>query len=357
MANNTEQMLINKVVIHQISKRESKNSVNPPVYNNACSDLDNDTIDALQKRLTNALGNNSHSMKMEIKDVGEESVFQHITKFWLTDENDELFIELSQKLTKLLADAQDSMRIPGGVIVILRGTVTEFNKDFIAIIKAEKHDGFNITEKDGKNLLEYFNNLLLTPQQKLHKIGYFVNNAVRGRNIEKKDVEAYVFDSNTSENSLAAHAAYFYNKFLGLEFRRDADLITNKFYLNTRDFVNVCSNLNTENKILIQSELRNYIESQSIRVINPNDFIRTVVSDGSIIDAYLSFIEEQDIPLQDTRKDIKLVVKALKERKISFQNKIKLLGPTKEFYENVKIVENDNGDTVITIKGKYINEK
>lgn len=214
MSSNIDQMIIQKVVIHQVLKRENPETITPPLYNNTCSVLDSKSLDALQKRFTQALGNNSHSMKMEIHNTEDGSAYKYITDFWLSSENDIKFVQLSKDLTKLLAASQTNGRIPGGVVVVAKGIVTEYKKDFIAIIKAEKHDGFNITEERGINLLKYFNNLVLSPQQKLQKIGYFVNNAVKGRNIDPKDVDAFVFDSNTSETAMSAHAAYFYDKFL-----------------------------------------------------------------------------------------------------------------------------------------------
>lgn len=356
MSSNIDQMIIQKVAIHQVLKRENPHSITPPLYNNTCSELDDESLDALQKRFTKSLGSNSHSMKMEIRNSDAGSVFQRITDFWLSQEDDDTFIQLSKELTKLLAESQTNGRIPGGVVVIVKGIVTELRKDFIAVIKAEKHDGFNITEEEGRNLLKYFNNLVLSPQQKLQKIGYFVNNAVKGRAIDKKDVNAFVFDSNTSETSMSAHAAYFYDKFLGLGFRTDAEFITNKFYISTRDFINTCLSLSSESKINLQSDLRNYLEAGNISIINPNDFIRRTISDGKIIDEYLKFIETQDVPLQDTKKYLGLVNKSMKDRRMSFDNHIRLSAPSEAFKENIKIVETEE-DTIITIKGKYINEK
>ena len=153
MSSNIDQMIIQKVVIHQVLKKESQKSIVPPLYNDTCSELDNDSIDALQKRFTKSLGSNSHSMKMEIRNYENGSVFKHISDFWLSNEADDKFVKLSKELTKLLAESQTNGRIPGGVVVIVKGIVTEYKKDFLAIIKAEKQDWFNITEEKCKNLL------------------------------------------------------------------------------------------------------------------------------------------------------------------------------------------------------------
>ncbi len=41
---------------------------------------------------------------------------------------------------------------------------------------------------------------------------------------------------------------------------------------------------------------------------------------------------------------------------MSFDNHIRLSAPSEAFKENIEIVETEE-DTIITIKGKYINEK
>lgn len=78
MSSNIEQMIIQKVVIHQVLKKESPDKIIPPLYNDTCSELDDASLDALQKRFTKSLGSNSHSMKMEINNTGTESVFKYI---------------------------------------------------------------------------------------------------------------------------------------------------------------------------------------------------------------------------------------------------------------------------------------
>ncbi len=51
-----------------------------------------------------------------------------------------------------------------------------------------------------------------------------------------------------------------------------------------------------------------------------------------------------------------LLVTSMKDRCMSFDNHIRLSAPSEAFKENIKIVETEE-DTIITIKGKYINEK
>ena len=41
-----------------------------------------------------SLGSNSHSMKMEVRNTEAGSVFQYITDFWLSNEDDDKFVQL-----------------------------------------------------------------------------------------------------------------------------------------------------------------------------------------------------------------------------------------------------------------------
>lgn len=209
MSLNTINLKVTKVAIHKVFQREEKDTLIPPMYNRCCMELDETARLALAMRIVKAFGDDSHSLKMDISDTGEESVYKNIVDFWRTEQNDNQLLELSKKLTLLLAEAQDSKLYSEGIVITVKGTTKPTKCDFIAVIKAEIQDGFNIAESNGQQLLSYVNTLLLTRQQKLHKIGLFLNNQVNGRAIEVKDVSAYVFDSNTSESAYKAKAEFF----------------------------------------------------------------------------------------------------------------------------------------------------
>lgn len=345
---------IEKVAIHKIFKRETKANIIPPLYNESCSTLNSEAKRALTTRITRAFGNDAHAIQMAIDDTGEESVYQCLTEFWLTDQSDEKFLELSKKLTYMLAEAQNSRVYSDGIVIILKGTTKAINVDYIAIIKAEISDGFNVENSNGENLLQYVNNLLLTGQQKLHKIGFFINTQVRGRQITARDVLAFLFDSNTAESVADAKSTYFYKTFLGLKFREDADVITNKFYMGTKKFINE-SDWDPVEKIRLQTALHDYLVVQNNLNICMSDFANTYIREDDAKDAYLVQLEAQGIPRTAIRKDVSMLP-SKKTRKLTFENAIKLTAPIEEFGENVLIREDENGNTIISIRGKYLNE-
>lgn len=345
---------INKVAIHKIFKREDRKELIPPVFNNQCSELNVEAKRALVTRITKAFGNESHSLKMEIEDTSEKSIYKLITDFWKTKQDDQEFLELSRKLTLLLAVAQKSRIYPDAIVVIVKGTSKAYNADFIAIIKAEIQDGFNIIENNGEQLLSYMNTLLLTRQQKLHKIGFFINNQVAGRDIDLKNVDAFLFDSNTGESVSDSKAEYFYKDFLGLTFREDADVLTNKFLLATKKFIN--ENIeDAAERFKLQTALCDYLYVRRGMFINAAQFADEYMGRGERKDSYLRFVDEAGVPIIDVRKDMSMV-KGGKTRRLFFENSVKLTVPIEEVNDTITIEENQSGDTIITIKGKYVNE-
>ena len=353
MAGEFTNVKIQKVAIHKIFKRESKDIIVPPQFNESCTQLGDNAKHALVNRITRALGSDSHALQMDIEDVGEKSVYKYLTDFWMSNQDEEKFINLSKELTLLLASAQNRRSYPDGIVIILKGTTKAINVDYIAIIKAEISDGFNIENNNGENLLQYVNNLLLTGQQKLHKIGFFINTQVRGRKISKKDVLAYLFDSNTAESVADAKSAYFYKSFLGLKFKEDSAVITNRFYTETKKYIHE-SALGSMEKVRLQTALHNYLVVQETRNISLSDFADEYLVEDEIKDDYLRTLEASGVPRTAIRKDISMM-SGKTTRKLTFENAIKLWAPVDDFEENVLIKEDDSGNTIITIRGKYIN--
>src|SRR3546814_2510754 len=79
--------------------------------------------------------------------------------------NDDDFVRISTEAADQLADAQRTRTLPGGVLVVFDGEVDHPAKRIIGVIKAEPQNGFTRTRADGRMLLQYLEELLLTPQE------------------------------------------------------------------------------------------------------------------------------------------------------------------------------------------------
>lgn len=355
--NKFENLRMENIIIHQIYKREQINIMVSPFYNDQCSDLDDVALDVLKQRITKAMSHKSHSIQMDIVNDGDDSFYKQLVDFFQSDKSINKFITFSKTITRKLAEAQTSRAYPGGIIVVIKGTVQEINKPFISIIKAEKQNGFTAEETNGKMILKFFNDLLLTPHQKLQKIGFFINNAVEGRNIEKKDIDSFVFDSNTDSSLSASKASYFYNLFLGLNFRKDSDVLTHNFFEATKTYINSLNNITSNRKIELVTALLAYLKVDVSPFVNAESYAERYFGEADLRDSYIGFIEQRDIPTTNIRKNLSMIGDKLKTRNIFFSNSVKLQVPVDDFTDIVSINELEDGKTSIIIQGKVLNEK
>ena len=356
MSADIQTLRIERVIFHQVFKRENVEQVIEPQYSDCCSVFELDEKRKLKNRITKSLGDRTHALKMQIVDEGKESVYSLITNYWDTNREESDFIELSKKMTKALAQAQRTRKINDSIAVIVEGKLSQYDKRYICFIKAEIQDGFNIEAANGHKSMKYINNLLLTPAQKLQKMGIFIDNSRTIGHVTANDIETYIYDSNTDANSTLKKAAYFYGDFLGLAFPTDGKMLTHKFYSVTREFINTSDELTPQEKHTLQTALINYLNDTAIAIINPEDFAKKYIVKEEINDSYIRCMSSNQVPLHSTPKDLEVVKRFMKNRNIYFENSIKLTAPTDGFNRNVLISETEDGDTIIKIKGKLMHE-
>ena len=309
---------------------------------------------AIKTRITRALGKNSHSLQMEVEATGEESVYSYISNFWNGNQTEDDFIDLSQKLTLALAKAQNSKKYTGGILVVMQGRISLENNRYICVIKADIQDGFNVETKNGVQALSYIRNLFLTDAQKLQKIGFFIDKSKKINCVNANEIEAYVYDSNTDRHITLGKAAYFYKDFLGLKISSNNDVLTNKFYQSTKEFINKNEKINTAKKYWLHTQLLNYINSYQYATVNSKTFADSFFGEGEINDMYRNFMVEHGIPAHDIIKDLTLV--NVKNRKLKFENSISIQAPVDNFSKNIEITEDEQGNTIVQIRGKLLSE-
>ncbi len=350
MSFNFANLSIEKIIIHQIFKRDEKREVVEPRYNNEFTDLDASGLDELQNRIIKALGSDSYSIEMEISDFSQTSTFQSVAK--LIRCSDDEFIETSKHLALKLAQSQTTRRIPGGVVVVFKGKVGENPKNYIGIIKAEKHGGFQLTELDAKLLLEYLSNLLLTPQQKLYKISMFIEIDEPDQSINRRpdEFKAYVFDHNMNKSETKDAALYFYETFLGCAISPTNKKLTKDFYLETRNFINSL-NIDDETKVDLNYALYSYLKVSQSANIQVSEFAEQYL-DGDHKDEYINFMQSKEFPTNAIPKDMTYLKNKLKRRKINFTSDVTITAPSENFKELVKIVESEEMTTVVKIRGR-----
>lgn len=356
MSVDIQTLKIERVIFHQVYKREYTDQMAEPRFSEQCTVFDQNERRTLKNRITKSLGNKSHALKMKIGNEGIDSVYRAISDYWDTERNDEDFIKLSKNLTLALARAQKTRKINDSIAVVVEGKVSQFDNRYICFIKADIQDGFNIESSGEQQAMKYISNLLLTPVQKLQKMGIFIDVSKTIGHVAADDVETYIFDSNTDANSTFKKAAYFYGDFLGLDFPSDNKMITHNFYQNTREFINTCEELTPGEKHDLQTALINYLGNGAIKTVNPSYFADQYIIESNIVDSYVRCMSANQIPMHSTVKDLELVKRSMEKRNMIFENSIKLTAPAEGFSRNIEMTESDEGETIIKIKGKLIRE-
>lgn len=348
-------LIINRIVSHEIYPKNDDGSNEPPKLNNSLTILKSEGIETLQKRIIDAVGSQSKCFEMEIQKDDEESLFQKICQ--MLSSHDTNFISLSHDIARELNKSHFSRNIPGGMLVIFDGLIGMDSKKMIGIIKAEIHGGFGKKDKGTNLIIEFLNSLFLTPQQRLYKIAIFVeNNEDNGEGLRNKDdFEVFIYDHNISKSDPLSAAGYFYNTFLGCSFASNDKKLTKDFFNYTQEYI-YGLNIIEEEKIDYSTALFSYIKLNQSGEINIMDFATEYLEEKHI-DTYRNFMTEKGLPDISFHKDITLIRSKLRKRSLRFSSGIRVIAPSEEFDNLFKIIEEKENETIIEIKGKIENEK
>lgn len=353
-------MKINRMIVHQVFKRDEARKEVPPFFNEKCEERGTGS-DKIRERIVKSMGSKSHSMRMEFENVSEGSMFARLAAYWKGERTEQQFVEFSKEVTRMLSKSQDKRIYPAGIVICVEGTVQRvelMKKDFFCVIKAERQDGFSLSNDGKEILLSYISDIVMTKNEKFQKFGLFINNSVTKKEIEPDEIDCYIFDSNTNSSISKAKAEYFYGTFLGLRFRRDSNVITNSFFQITKEFIKNLNSISDVKKIDLSTALLTYILSDGITEINPIDFAEQNFIDGHMIDEYIAYLKMRNIALESIHKDTSMIGNSLKVRNLCFSNNVKVQIPTEKFGEAVEITKDTiTGETVIKIKGLMLNEK
>lgn len=346
---------IKKIIVHEVFKLNENREIIEPRFSNHLSNLDSKGLNTLQERIIEALGNDSHCIEMYVSNADPNSTFDISTKL-LNSDSDE-FIHLSKEIPIKLTRAQTSRKIPGGTVVVFSGEIGIQNYRFLGIIKAEIHGGFSLYVEDDRLLLKYLSDLLLTPQQKLYKIGMFIEkqqNKLIDTVRDPSDFIVYVYDHNLTRNETQTAAQYFYQSFLGCSISPSDKKLTRDFFSNTKEFIESL-NIDEENKLDLVSGLYTYLKVDQSNVILAHEFATRYLPQDSR-DNYINYLEEKGIPLHGIHKDLSYLKYKLRKRKLVFSSDVRILAPADDFDELVQILDTKNNRTTLSIKGKIEKE-
>ncbi|PKO76860.1 MAG: hypothetical protein CVU21_11045 [Betaproteobacteria bacterium HGW-Betaproteobacteria-15] len=340
-----ENLSIGRLIIHEVFARGADRTLVQPNYGGQLLVLPQDARDALQARITNALGKSSHGVEMSIRDAGADSTWHRAKEIIESQGNDLQFINLSQNIASKLALAQSNRTIPGGIVVVIEGTCGNPVRSFMCVIKAEPHGGFTKRQADGNLTLEYIKDLILTPQAKLYKIGAFLraDQAAATAQQPTNGWKAFLFDDLITLGNKLSAAQYFYEGFLGLEFPSNSAFQTKQFHALTKDFIRN-ANVDSERKVDLLNALTTYLKTDQAATIQVDVFSQTYLGDAVLQDAYTTYMGQKNFPATAIHKDLSEVQSQLRHRKLTFGHDIKFTAPADQF-ENYVRVESIDGES------------
>ncbi|MBY7976337.1 nucleoid-associated protein [Vibrio fluvialis] len=358
---------IDKIVIHQIFRREPDGALKQPKKSSNFIRFDHAAMETFKIRVIDALGSHSKAVDMIIVAQGSNDVSTKVESLKNADDAD--FIDISYDIARKLTEAQVRKSIPGGILVVFKGRYSSPEKTFIGIMKAEIHSAYEKTENVHTHeiSLKFVEEALLTPATKLYKTaGFFEKNSPSDDDDGDDDLNGFwsvsISDSQISQTDGKAAAHYFYSTFLGCGYPESSARTTREFYEATCSFLSKM-NISEEQRNDLHNALISYLKYENSQVVSANEFSERYF-DVDTRDDFSEYLEDQGLPLTAFTKDIDQISSKLKTRKLSFSKNVKITAPSDVFKDLVSIeaiLQNDEGEDVnwtkIIVKDKIINQE
>jgi len=347
-----EGIIIERIIAHKIYPHTPDKQLVAPIISSNLIKFEQKALDALQLRITKALGNRSHGIEMSIEQIDSDSFFQKTATMLHADEL--TFIKLSESLAHKLNMAQLSTNTPGGVLTIIAGRVGNDSLPFIAAIKAEIQDGFVADEQNNQVNMKYLETLLLTNTQRLYKIGFLTelfSKPVGSDGYLPGNFQAFLFDHLMTSTETRKAAGYFYINFLGMGIQASAKKLTQDFFELTKTFIDTAP-VNDDNKFYFHEALRAELRSQDATISVANFGEKHFPDD--IRKQYEGFMKAKKFPQNAIPKDNEYIhAKLRRRRKLSLNSGVYISTPPDQFESLVQIVPSDDTEfTVVRIQGR-----
>ena len=238
---------------------------------------------------------------------------------------------------------------PSGMLVIAEchlGTSPAF-----VIAKLDFGEGTTATpdNRNGQRVfaVEHIDHLMLTGS--IFKAALFVTNPYARTNLDY--VEGCVSDTQTAWRPRRGHVAdYFLRNFLGCKLQGDPALVTQLYFDEVQRWLNTAG-LSSEKQANYLFALLADMNRQDTRI----DVTRFVADHLELEDQdnLLSYLVGQGISTGTIPKDMSLVGSRSQKATLRLNNGITLYGSGISLTENFQVTTDENGDTVIRIRGEF----
>jgi len=352
MSIDLSELSIKRLILHEVFGSDQIAGRRTPLKGQSLEPLpDNEKI-AIEKNIIKVMGRKTKSVALEIDKDGEESTFQLCAR--LLDLEDGRFADASYDLALSLDKAQISTNAPGGFVVVFDGIIGAKGKRFLGVLKAEKSSGFNRDSRSEGIKIHFLNELFLTDDKKLFKIGIFQENIkVEDENEGPRDCADFliqVFDHKFTPSKPESAAKYFHQGFLGCKIPKSNKIETRTFYKEAVRWAQ-SADLNTDETINFLTGLDSYLKS--------NEEVITVaeLAEWHLPERAASSLESHmggKVPSTGIVKDTEFLKSELKENHLDFGHSIRLWAPSQAFDNKTIVIEQSADDpevTLIKVKG------
>lgn len=355
-----ENLTITDTAVHEIFKRGDDRRMQQPEYAQHAENLSVEAMTAFRLRVTDALSAKAKAVDMEILKTGPGN-FQGDARELMEAPDENTFLFKSRAFADRLASAQMSQTIPGGIVVVFRGTTGAIGAPFVGVIKAEVQEGFRRRRVDGVLTTEFVNDLFMTKATRLYKIGFMTG--AEGRLDDLNSWRALVFDHYIVASNREAAAIYFYEGFLGCGFKEDSAYETAKFFNLTKEFA---ANNVADRQIRhdLNDSLYTYVKNDQAPTFTVAEFAdRHVPLD--LRDVYQAFMRRKQFPDRAVRRDTAELKGRLKRRRFKYGQDIEVSAPPETIANGLVTFESEVRDqdgedraeiTRITINTEFLKE-
>lgn len=353
-----ENLKVNRVVVHEVFQRNEDKSIRPPVFADDLENLSPEALGAFRLRMTDALSGQSQSLEMRVARHGAGTFLELAES--LVGSSDSDFVAGSKAVANKLAEAQIARRIPGGMLIVFDGTVGAKAVPFLGVIKAETQAGFRRSKDGAKTVVEFLQNIFLTPATRLYKIGLMLFEDTTKAKPDGR--RAFVFDSNISVSNREAAAAYFYEGFLGCALPSDGPYETARFFDLTREFVRK-SDLEPEKKRDVMDSLYVFVRDEQDPTFTAEQFGGRYLPQD-MQDPFTDFLNTKKFTPNAVVRDTSQMGNRLRRRRLKFGGDIELSASPEALKSKVQIeaIAADDGGpadawTRITIRERLTGEQ
>jgi len=344
-----ENLSISRIIVHEVVLASVLDEGREPLMSQTIAPMDVAGRMLVARRLADALGTESHSIHVQIQDEDEGSAFHLATE--LLDASDEQFVTLSRALAIKLSKAQTVGSIKGGVAVVIQGEAgpTATRQRFTVIIKAESDSAFVKRNVSEGVLLEFVKEMVFGAQQKLFKIAALAERRSGTSPRRPQDFEVLIYDHQMNIKGEGTAAQYFYSRFLGATMVASTPQLNKRFFDASVEFISR-SNRSREEKWALRGDLNSYFRSRE-GTISGRDFAERYIPDAAERRAYASALRDAGVPNRSIEKDTRFFANQLKQRRLTFSNRVNLTAPADGFAQAVQIIETNADSTTIKIAG------